>query len=134
MILGIVISPKCSIPIYSVAYAVLLAGINSSDYCGYSLIKLIGKINLSSNICLVKDNRTKIFLRKLPLAFLGTAILQVNGLVETFFASFLFSGSLAWLYYADRVNQFLYGVFGTAIATVMIPYLIDCKRDKTEVF
>ena len=134
IILGIVISPKCSIPIYSVAYAVLLAGIIQVTIGGYSLIKLIGKINLSSNICLVKDNRTKIFLCKLPLAFLGTTILQVNGLVETFFASFLFSGSLAWLYYADRVNQFLYGVFSTAIATVMIPYLIDCKRDKQKFF
>lgn len=115
MILGIVISPKWSIPIYSVAYAVLLAGIIQVTIGEYSLIKLIGKINLSSNIYLIKDNRTKIFLCKLPLAFLGTVILQVNGLVETFFASFLFSGSLAWLYYADRVNQFLYGVFGTAI-------------------
>lgn len=60
--------------------------------------------------------------------------MQINGLVETFFASFLISGSLAWLYYADRVNQFLYGVFGTAIATVMIPYLISCKKDKQKFF
>ncbi|MDE4992412.1 lipid II flippase MurJ, partial [Francisella tularensis] len=81
-----------------------------------------------------KDSRAKIILRKLPSAFLGKAILQINGLVETFFASFLLSGRLAWLYYADRVNQFLYGVFGTAIATVWIPYLIDCKSDKQQFF
>lgn len=61
MILGIVISPKWSIPIYSVAYAVLLAGIIQVTIGEYSLIKLIGKINLSSNIYLIKDNRTKIF-------------------------------------------------------------------------
>ena len=134
MIVSIVISPQFSVPIYSVAYSVLLAGIIQVFIGGYSLIKLIGKINLSGNIFLVKDNRAKIFLRKLPAAFLGIAILQINGLVETFFASFLFSGSLAWLYYADRVNQFLYGVFGTAIATVMIPYLIDCKMDKQKFF
>ncbi|APC90991.1 MULTISPECIES: murein biosynthesis integral membrane protein MurJ [Francisella] len=134
MIAGIVISPKSSIPIYSVAYAVLLAGIIQVSIGGYSLIRLVGKINLSGDILLLKDSRAKIFLSKLPSAFLGTAILQINGLVETFFASFLLSGSLAWLYYADRVNQFLYGVFGTAIATVMIPYLIDCKRDKQKFF
>lgn len=122
MIIGVDISPRFNVPIYSVAYAVLLAGIIQVSIGGYSLIKLIGKISFSRDIFLVKDSRAKIFLRKLPSAFLGTAILQINGLVETFFASFLLSGSLAWLYYADRVNQFLYGVFGTAIATVMIPY------------
>ncbi|ACD30348.1 murein biosynthesis integral membrane protein MurJ [Francisella tularensis] len=134
MIIGVDISPRFNVPIYSVAYAVLLAGIIQVSIGGYSLIKLIGKISFSRDIFLVKDSRAKIFLRKLPSAFLGTAILQINGLVETFFASFLLSGSLAWLYYADRVNQFLYGVFGTAIATVMIPYLIDCKRDKQQFF
>ncbi|MBK2356188.1 murein biosynthesis integral membrane protein MurJ [Francisella hispaniensis] len=134
MIIGVVISPRFNVPIYGVAYAVLLAGIIQVSIGGYSLIKLIGKIGFSRDIFLVKDNRAKIFLRKLPGAFLGTAILQINGLVETFFASFLLSGSLAWLYYADRVNQFLYGVFGTAIATVMIPYLIDCRRDKQQFF
>ncbi|MEY8714063.1 murein biosynthesis integral membrane protein MurJ [Francisella philomiragia] len=134
MIIGIIISPRFSIPIFSVAYAVLLAGIIQVAIGGYSLIKLIGKFKLDKGIVLVKDVRARTFLKKLPSAFFGTAILQINGLVETFFASFLISGSLAWLYYADRVNQFLYGVFGTAIATVMIPYLISCKKDKQKFF
>ncbi|GAB4223241.1 MAG: murein biosynthesis integral membrane protein MurJ [Francisella sp.] len=134
MIIGIVVSPYFKIPIYSVAYAVLLSGIIQVSIGCYGVIKLVGNIRLSKDIFLVKDSRSRIFLRKLPTAFFGTAILQINGLVETFFASFLLSGSLAWLYYADRVNQFLYGVFGTAIATVMIPYLLKCRKDKQEFF
>jgi putative peptidoglycan lipid II flippase len=65
---------------------------------------------------------------------MGTAMFQVGTLVETFFATFLLSGSLAWLYYADRVNQFIYGIFGTAIATVMIPYLISHKDNKQKFY
>ncbi|MDE4967795.1 lipid II flippase MurJ, partial [Francisella tularensis] len=79
----------------------------------------------SRDIFLVKDSRAKIFLRKITSAFLCTAILQINGLVETFFESFLLSGSISWLYYDDRFNQFFYRVFGTEIAKVMITYIID---------
>lgn len=134
MIGGIILSPRFNVAIYSVAYSVLLAGLVQVCIAGYSLYRLIGKIEISREILLLKDKRSKVFLKKLPIGFLGTAILQINSLVETFFASFLLSGSLAWLYYADRVNQFLYGIFGTAIATVMIPYLIECKKDKEEFF
>ncbi|AIT09854.1 multidrug transporter [Candidatus Francisella endociliophora] len=130
MIVGIVVSPKLNIAIYSVAYSVLVAGVLQLVIGGYSLIKLIGAFRVDKNILLLRNKDARIFLKKLPTAFLGTAILQINALVETFFASFLISGSLAWLYYADRVNQFLYGVFGTAIATVMIPYLLECKLDE----
>ncbi|WP_150466828.1 murein biosynthesis integral membrane protein MurJ [Francisella sp. SYW-9] len=129
MIIGIIASPYLSISICSVAYSVLLAGILQILIGFYALYKLVGSLKFNRDIFLLKDIRSRVFLKKLPSAFFGTAILQINGLIETFFASFLISGSLAWLYYADRVNQFLYGVFGTAIAVVMIPYLTKCKTD-----
>lgn len=46
MIICVVISPRFNVPIYSVAYAVLLAGIIQVSIGGYSLIKLIGKLAL----------------------------------------------------------------------------------------
>ncbi|MED7789349.1 murein biosynthesis integral membrane protein MurJ [Francisella sp. 19X1-34] len=130
MIIGIVISPALNISICSVAYSVLLAGLIQVLIGFFALYKLVGSFEFSRDIFLLKDIRSRVFLKKLPGAFFGTAILQINGLIETFFASFLISGSLAWLYYADRVNQFIYGVFGTAIAVVMIPYLTKCRADK----
>lgn len=130
MILGIVISTRFSVPIYSVAYSVLVAGFIQISIGFFCLIKLLGSFKIDFGLLLLKDLKVRNFLKRFPIAFLGTAILQINSLVETFFASFLLSGSLAWLYYADRVNQFLYGIFGTAIATVMIPYLLECKIDE----
>lgn len=130
MILGIVVSPNFEVPIYSVACSVLVAGLIQIFVGFFCLVKLLGTFKINFGVLRLKNLNARIFLRRFPTAFLGTAILQVNALVETFFASFLLSGSLAWLYYADRVNQFLYGILGTAIATVMIPYLLDCKLDE----
>ncbi|APC97475.1 murein biosynthesis integral membrane protein MurJ [Francisella frigiditurris] len=129
MIMGVLIAPKFNTPIYVVAYSVLIAGIFQLIVAMISLYKLVGKIDISKSVIFMRDLRVIVFFRKFPAAFVGASILSINSLVETFFASFLISGSLAWLYYADRVNQFVYGVFGTAIATVVIPYLIQYRND-----
>jgi putative peptidoglycan lipid II flippase len=39
------------------------------------------------------------------------------------FASFLESGSISWLYYADRLMEFPAGMLGVAIGTVILPSL-----------
>ncbi|MDH4021701.1 MAG: murein biosynthesis integral membrane protein MurJ, partial [Gammaproteobacteria bacterium] len=36
---------------------------------------------------------------------------------------FLVTGSISWLYYSDRIMEFPLGVFGIALATVMLPNL-----------
>jgi putative peptidoglycan lipid II flippase len=43
--------------------------------------------------------------------------------ISTVFASFLVVGSVSWLYYAERLMQFPLGIFGVALATVVLPYL-----------
>jgi putative peptidoglycan lipid II flippase len=40
-------------------------------------------------------------------------------------ASFLATGSISWLYYSDRLVEFPLGVFGIALATVILPSLSD---------
>ena len=56
-------------------------------------------------------------------AVLGVSVAQVNLLVDTQFASYLATGSIAWLYYSDRLMEFPLGVFGIALATVALPSL-----------
>jgi len=58
----------------------------------------------------------------LPAIF-GVSVAQINILISTLLASFLVTGSVSWLYYADRVMEFPLGVFGIALATVMLPSL-----------
>ncbi len=57
-----------------------------------------------------------------PGAF-GAGVTQLNLLISTALASFLPSGSVAYLYYADRLNQLPLGVVGIAVGTAILPPL-----------
>ncbi|WP_251979135.1 murein biosynthesis integral membrane protein MurJ [Salinicola avicenniae] len=56
-------------------------------------------------------------------ALFGVSVSQINLLLDTVLASFLVSGSVSWLYYSDRLVELPLGVFGIAIATVILPAL-----------
>jgi putative peptidoglycan lipid II flippase len=56
-------------------------------------------------------------------ATLGAGVTQLNLLISTALASFLPSGSVAYLYYADRLNQLPLGVVGIAVGTAILPPL-----------
>jgi len=58
----------------------------------------------------------------LPAIF-GSSVAQINILFDTLIASFLATGSISWLYYSDRLMEFPLGVFGIALATVILPNL-----------
>ena len=65
---------------------------------------------------------SQVFRLMLPAIF-GVSIAQINLLVNTILASFLVTGSVSWLYYSDRLMEFPLGVFGVALATVILPSL-----------
>lgn len=62
-------------------------------------------------------------LRLMAPAIFGVSVSQINLLLDTLLASFLQDGSVGWLYYADRLVELPLGVFGIAIATVILPSL-----------
>ncbi|MCY9851578.1 murein biosynthesis integral membrane protein MurJ [Vibrio mediterranei] len=64
----------------------------------------------------------KIRILMIPALF-GVSVSQINLLFDTFIASFLATGSISWLYYSDRLLEFPLGLFGIAIATVILPAL-----------
>ena len=66
----------------------------------------------------------KIIKLMIPALF-GSSVAQINLLFDTFIASFLVTGSVAWLYYSDRLLEFPLGVFGIALATVVLPNLSE---------
>lgn len=53
----------------------------------------------------------------------GSSAAQISILLDTLIASFLAAGSISWLYYSDRLMEFPLGVFGIALATVILPNL-----------
>ena len=62
-------------------------------------------------------------LRLMAPAVFGVSVSQVSLLINTIFASFLVTGSVSWLYYADRLMEFPAGVLGAALGTILLPSL-----------
>ncbi len=63
-----------------------------------------------------------------PAAF-GVSIAQISLLINTLFASFLDTGSVSWLYYADRLMEFPTGLLGVALGTILLPSLAKHYAD-----
>jgi putative peptidoglycan lipid II flippase len=67
------------------------------------------------------DEELKLFLKRFAPATIGSAETQIALFADTIIASFLATGALSALYYADRLNQLPIGVIGIAAGTVLLP-------------
>jgi len=56
-------------------------------------------------------------------AIIGSSMGQISVLLSSSIATLMATGSVAWLYYADRLVEFPLGVFSIALATVILPSL-----------
>jgi putative peptidoglycan lipid II flippase len=54
---------------------------------------------------------------------IGTAVYQINVFIDTIFASFLPSGSVSYLFFADRLMEFPLGIFAIAVGMASLPSL-----------
>jgi putative peptidoglycan lipid II flippase len=125
------IAPSYQIPVYPLAWSVLVAGI-------LQLLMQIAPLAAIDRIPIPRLNFShpgvrKVLLVMLPAIFAG-GIMQINILVDTIFASLLETGSPTWLYISDRLIQLPMGIFAIAIGTVLLPLLskIDFKNNKIE--
>jgi putative peptidoglycan lipid II flippase len=67
------------------------------------------------------DEPTRRFLKALGPAVVGAGGVQLALFADTVIATFLPTGSLSALYYADRINQLPIGVVGIAVGVVLLP-------------
>lgn len=65
-------------------------------------------------------------------AVLGVSVAQISLILNTIFASFLITGSVSWLYYADRLMEFPTGVLGVALGTILLPSLSKAYAGKDD--
>ena len=70
-----------------------------------------------------KDEGVRRILRLMAPAVLGVSVSQISLLINTIFASFLGTGSVSWLYYADRLMEFPSGMLGAALGAILLPSL-----------
>lgn len=62
-------------------------------------------------------------------ATVGASVYQITIFVSTLLASLLPTGSVSWLFYADRVAQFPIGIFSIALASVLLPALANASAN-----
>lgn len=70
-----------------------------------------------------RDPGVRRIIKYMVPALFGASVAQLNLLLDTVFASFLAIGSVSWLYYAERFSELPLGIFGVAVATVILPHL-----------
>ena len=114
------LSPYFEQPVVALAWGVFIAGILQLLFQFPSLMKLgllpwprWGR----------QDEAVRRIMRLMLPAIFGSSVAQINLLLDTIIASFLVTGSVSWLYYSDRLVEFPLGVFGIALATVILPSL-----------
>jgi putative peptidoglycan lipid II flippase len=80
-----------------------------------------------------KDEGVSRVLRQMAPAVLGVSVAQVSLVINVIFASFLTTGSVSWLYYADRLMEFPTGLLGVALGTILLPSLAKHHADRSPV-
>jgi len=105
---------------YYLAWGVLAAGVAQLSFQAPALRRIgllaVPKINWRH------PGARRIGRLFLPAAFAASAG-QINALVGIVLASYLETGSRAWLYYADRLMQLPIGIVAIALGTVLLPNL-----------
>ncbi|NQZ81807.1 MAG: murein biosynthesis integral membrane protein MurJ [Colwellia sp.] len=117
---AIYLSPLFDNPAYALAWGVFIGGFAQFVFQIPFLIKagVLVKPQWAWHATGVKKIRKLI----VPALF-GVSVTQINLLLDTLIASILITGSISWLYYADRLLEFPLGLFGIGIATVILPSL-----------
>lgn len=103
---------------YAASWGVLLAGIVQLVF----IVWAAARAGLNLRLALPRwDAPMKAFLLALGAATLGSASVQIGLFIDTIIASFLPSGVLTAINYADRINQLPLGTIAIALATVLLP-------------
>ncbi|RLU00900.1 murein biosynthesis integral membrane protein MurJ [Ketobacter sp.] len=117
---AVVVSPLLEVPVMAMAWGVLVAGVLQLVF----LFPFVRRIDLLAMPRWGwRDPGVKRILTLMLPAMFGVSVAQINLLLDTILASFLVDGSVGWLYYSDRLMELPLGVFGIAIATVILPSL-----------
>lgn len=113
-------APHFDPPILALAWAVTVGGVLQLAY-QLPYLKKIGMLVLPR--VNFRDSGSLRVVKLMGPAILGVSVSQISLIINTIFASFLASGSVSWMYYADRLMEFPAGVLGVALGTILLPSL-----------
>ena len=122
------LAPYFDPPVLALAWAVFAGGLLQ---LGFQL-PFLARIDMLPRFRFdLNDPGVWRILKLMGPAVFGVSIGQISLLINTIFASFLVTGSVSWLYYADRLMEFPTGLLGVALGTILLPSLTRSFADKT---
>ena len=120
IIAALAIAPGLDEPVLALAWGVFVAG----------LVQLLFQLRPLSQLELLAglrvdytDSGARRVGRLLVPAVFASSASQVNSLIDVMLASTLTTGSISWLYYADRLLELPVGLVAVALGTVLLPSL-----------
>jgi putative peptidoglycan lipid II flippase len=118
-------------PIVALAWAVFAGGVLQLAF----QIPFLARLGLLPRWRLdVSHPGVRRVLKIMAPATFGVSVAQISLLLNTIFASYLPSGSVSWLYYADRLMELPAGMLGVALGTILLPslskYHADANREE----
>ena len=114
------LAPVMDKPVTALAWGVFFAGVTQLLFQLPFLLQI--KMMPRPGINRQHEGVKRIIRLMIPTLF-AVSVAQINLVIDMLMASFLQTGSISWLYYSDRLMEFPLGVFGVALATVILPNL-----------
>jgi putative peptidoglycan lipid II flippase len=122
------LAPYFDPPVMALAWAVFFGGVLQLAFQVPFLLRIR---MLPKAAWAPRDPGVVRVLRLMGPALFGVSIGQISLVINTIFASFLVTGSVSWLYYADRLMEFPTGLLGVALGTILLPSLSKSFAEKT---
>ena len=121
-------APHFDPPVKALAWAVFAGGVAQLAL----QVPFLARIGLLPRFRLeLRDEGVRRILRQMGPAVFGVSIGQISLVINVIFASFLVTGSVSWLYYADRLMEFPVALLGVALGTILLPSLSRHHADRS---
>jgi putative peptidoglycan lipid II flippase len=128
IVFALLLAPYFDPPIKALAWAVFVGGLLQLAF----LLPFLARIGMLPRFRLqLRDPGVWRLLKLMGPAIFGVSVGQVSQLISTIFASFLVTGSVTWLYYADRLMELPTGLLGVALGTILLPSLSRSFAEKS---
>ena len=113
-------APRFEVPIHALGWAVFVGGLAQLAFQLPFLMRI--RMLVRPRWGWRHPGVQRVITLLIPTLF-AASVAQINLLLDTLIASLLITGSVSWLYYADRLLEFPLGILGVALGTAILPRL-----------
>ncbi len=106
-------------PVYALCLGVIIGGVLQLLAVAFDFTRL----KLPLNITFKMESSTVEIFKLMGIAALGSSVMQISSMADSFVASFLSSGSFSFIFYANRLFQLPFAVFSIALTQGTLPDL-----------